>query len=457
MLSFIFLEEFMPRYPKVSGIYPITWKNRDGSVVQKFRVKKACFKNRLDKIFNTFEEAHEAIKNFITPAYQTEINEKIKQDKKDKLSPNLEGLFNEYLKIESKNKSLKTQSLEKMYFTKTFPNILLYVGPLIGMTYPLWYKVTDPRELLRFGNLLVSESHIKTFHIERYILHRQTIDRIKDSTIRRELSAMGAFFSKIPFLSPYRSEHSPNPFLTLQKKHYLKDSQKLRTRRLSADENDRLNEALGTCRSKYLYLCAKLALTTGLRQSEMLKITWGNIDLAKKTICIPETKNGEIHYCAIAPPVLEIIQKFQQLNSPINSESRLIHYTTEGLKTTWGRVVKRANIKNYHWHDLRHEYLAGLIESGKSIYVVKALSRSKNIKHLEKKLDPVKRGLNAERLAAGGVLRDEDLGAVMNHSSAVMTAGYATLNTETLTQNLEIEAMRKEILELKNMMTNKEK
>ncbi len=49
-------------------------------------------------------------------------------------------------------------------------------------------------------------------------------------------------------------------------------------------------------------------------------------------------------------------------------------------------------------------------------------------------------------------MQEGDLQAVMNHKTATMTAGYANVSAVELTKNQEMEAMRQQIDELKNMV-----
>lgn len=442
----------MAKYAKIAGIYPVFWKNKDGSKVQKFRVKKAVNKRVLDELFDTHDQAKKAIENFILPAYQQQLIEREAQAKKDQFSPDLESIFKTYLEKFSKEKSAKTHKLETMYFTKIFPETMLYDAPILSQNDYARVRINaDENRLLRFGDL--RESQVKTVHIERYILQRLS-ENVQESTIRRELSSLSAFFAKIPVLLSARSEYNANPFIGLVKSNFLHKKIKMRMRRLTNIEESQLSKSLKSCRSTRLLLTINLALSTGLRQGEMLSIKTAQIDFKNRTICIPksDTKNNEIHYVPLTLEVENIVLKLQELNSNKCENSKLVGYTKEGLKSVWQRVLKRAKIEDFTWHDLRHEFISRLAESGHNLYEVKALSNSLHVKHLEKKLDPVRRAKTAQRLAQGGRMQDGDFKAVMNHSDAKMTAGYANVSAVELTKNQEMEAMRQQIEELKNMV-----
>jgi integrase len=372
----------MARYAKVAGIYPVSWKNGDGSRVLKFRVKKSRKGIKLDKLFDSMDEAKRGIEEFFSPANQDRYLAELEAKKMDMFAPTLDGLFKRYLEEISIKKSPRTRELETMYFTKTFPETRILESSAFGWQYYAVNRASAEQnnELVPFGKL--PQHRVTTEHIEQYIYARR-FAKVAHSTIRRELSTLGAFFAKLPEISHMRRDvMPPNPFLGLAKKNLLDPPPKMRNRRLTADEEDRLVSALATRRAPRIPLVLSFALITGLRQSEMLSIRWQQIDLEKRTICIPpsHTKNQEAHYVAITPEVEENILAFRTINPPNDGSSLLIGYTSDGLKSAWDRLVKRAQIADFKWHDLRHEFISRLAEAGHGLYEVKALSRSKHIK-----------------------------------------------------------------------------
>ena len=66
-----------------------------------------------------------------------------------------------------------------------------------------------------------------------------------------------------------------------------------RVRFLSDDERARLLTACKESSSPYLYPVVVLALSTGMRQGEVMGLTWDDIDLARGRAILHETKNGD--------------------------------------------------------------------------------------------------------------------------------------------------------------------
>lgn len=78
-----------------------------------------------------------------------------------------------------------------------------------------------------------------------------------------------------------------------------------RVRFLSNDERIRLLKACKESSSLYLYPVVVLALSTGMRQGEIMGLTWDTVDLNLGRAILHETKNGERRAVAIAGHALE--------------------------------------------------------------------------------------------------------------------------------------------------------
>lgn len=65
-----------------------------------------------------------------------------------------------------------------------------------------------------------------------------------------------------------------------------------RDRRLEGDEEKRLLAALDASRGKHLKSVVLLALETAMRRGEILALRWEYVDLKRRVLHLPETKNG---------------------------------------------------------------------------------------------------------------------------------------------------------------------
>lgn len=83
-----------------------------------------------------------------------------------------------------------------------------------------------------------------------------------------------------------------------------------RDRRLVGDEGKRLLEACDDARNPFLLPVVRLAIETGMRQGEIVKLQWQHINLARRTAFLPETKNGESRGVPLSSTAIEVLKAF---------------------------------------------------------------------------------------------------------------------------------------------------
>lgn len=142
-----------------------------------------------------------------------------------------------------------------------------------------------------------------------------------------------------------------------------------RVRFLSDDERCRLlNECLKS-ESQYLYTAVVLALSTGGRRMEILGLSWKDIDFKRGIITLHETKNGERRVLPLAGHALELIQqhaKVRHVNCDLVFPGKNLK-TPIDLRTPFENALKRAEITDFRWHDLRHSCASYLAMNGASL------------------------------------------------------------------------------------------
>ena len=105
-----------------------------------------------------------------------------------------------------------------------------------------------------------------------------------------------------------------------------------------------------------------------MRRGEILGLRWEHIDLDKKTVFLPMTKNGSSRW---VPQSDEAIAKLSE--APKDSE-RPFPVTDVAFRQAWDRLRHRANITDLTFHDLRHEAISRMFDSGMKIHEVMAVS-----------------------------------------------------------------------------------
>jgi integrase len=144
-----------------------------------------------------------------------------------------------------------------------------------------------------------------------------------------------------------------------------------RVRFLSDDERARLLSACKESSSPYLYIVVVLALSTGMRQGEIMNLTWGDVDLNQGRAILHETKNGERRAVAITGHALEVLRelaKVRRIDCSLLFPAKLQKVQKPmDLRTPWETAVKKAEILDFKFHDLRHSAASYLAMNGASL------------------------------------------------------------------------------------------
>jgi integrase len=120
----------------------------------------------------------------------------------------------------------------------------------------------------------------------------------------------------------------------------------------------------------------RLALATGLRRGEMLRLRWQDIDVDAGFITLPRTKSGKVQRVplnALALDVLEGLPRTSEYCFPGQKDGE----HAKGLYPALRRIRKRAGLPDSvrPLHAWRHVYASRLASSGESLYVVQKLLR----------------------------------------------------------------------------------
>jgi len=113
----------------------------------------------------------------------------------------------------------------------------------------------------------------------------------------------------------------------------------------------------------YLYIIVILALATGMRQGEIMNLSWSDVDFKEKKITLKNTKNGETRAVPLVGYAWDIIHnhaQFKKTNTSLIFPSKNPQKPIS-LRHYWCLALSKASIKDFRFHDLRHSaasYLA---------------------------------------------------------------------------------------------------
>ncbi len=162
-----------------------------------------------------------------------------------------------------------------------------------------------------------------------------------------------------------------------------------RVRFLSDEERERLLEACGGSPDSRLFLVVVLAISTGARKGELLRLRWPDIDLKRGVAVLHQTKNDErraLPLTGLALAVLTERSKVRRLDTDLvfaNSEGQPIF-----PRKAWEDALRAAEIEDFRFHDLRHSAASYLAMSGATLAEIaevlghKTLAMVKRYSHL---------------------------------------------------------------------------
>jgi integrase len=116
-----------------------------------------------------------------------------------------------------------------------------------------------------------------------------------------------------------------------------------RIRFLSREEYHRL---LGVC-DPALAKIVKVAVATGLRKDNLLSLDWKQVDLSSGLITV-EVKGGKLHRVRVTPETRAALSTTTERKGPV--------FDTTNFRRRWARAVRKAELDDFRFHDLRHTF-----------------------------------------------------------------------------------------------------
>ncbi|MBR2252189.1 MAG: site-specific integrase, partial [Neisseriaceae bacterium] len=116
----------------------------------------------------------------------------------------------------------------------------------------------------------------------------------------------------------------------------------------------------------YMAQMIKFSLATGLRQRNMLTLKWQQIDLGRR-VCwyyADETKSGRALGVSLNDIAMQVLEEQQGKHSEFVFLNGRNKPDTKIHSEIWAKVLAKAKIENFRWHDLRHTWASWLIQRG---------------------------------------------------------------------------------------------
>ena len=145
---------------------------------------------------------------------------------------------------------------------------------------------------------------------------------------------------------------------------------KKRIRYLSRLDAQRLLNEL----PEHLAAMVEFSLHTGLRQANVTGLKWENVDIPNRMLIVnPEDfKNGQVHSVPLNQTAISVL-----LDQRGKHKEYVFVYdggpVTQANTKAFRKALKRANIQDFRWHDLRYTWASWLIQAGVSIEALQEL------------------------------------------------------------------------------------
>ena len=204
--------------------------------------------------------------------------------------------------------------------------------------------------------------------IASYKVERQK--EVASASVRRELNLLSSLFETAK--NEWGIIAINNPVTAIKRP----SDSVVRDRRLTPIEKEQLlSESLRTG-SQQLHLAILIALNTGMRQGEILKLKWNDIDFDRNQITVRDTKNGSNRVIVISSALRGTLVTAQQ------NKEKLFTITASGLQQSFRKLTTRLQIRNLRFHDLRHEAISSFFELGLSVPEVQLMSGHRTLDQL---------------------------------------------------------------------------
>lgn len=156
-----------------------------------------------------------------------------------------------------------------------------------------------------------------------------------------------------------------------------------RERRLEGDEEERLLKACRQSTSGVeLTAIVQVALESGARLGELLKLSWHDVNLTRQTALLRDTKNGEDRTIPLSSRAVAALKSVPR--HIVNDRVFWRWSESQCFTKTWRRACQRAGIEGLRFHDLRHEAISRLFEKGLNPMEVASVSGHKTLAMLKR-------------------------------------------------------------------------
>lgn len=196
--------------------------------------------------------------------------------------------------------------------------------------------------------------------------------RVAPATINRAV----AFLRRVFNVAIQNEQCETNPAARVK----MLQENNARVRFLSTADEKKLRGKMLADRWHYV----QMAIETGMRKEEQMTMRWEFVNFQTSTITIPRSKHGEMRHVPMSDWVRKTLldlRKSAGVSSWVYpSEDPEVHVRVHShVRKAFEGAVRRAELGDFHWHDLRHTFASRLVMSGVDLRTVADLLGHKTL------------------------------------------------------------------------------
>lgn len=126
-----------------------------------------------------------------------------------------------------------------------------------------------------------------------------------------------------------------------------------------------------------------VSLNTGMRRGELFDLKWSAVNFSTNTITATgdTTKTNDTRHIPMNKETVSVLEHWKKQAG----KSRYVFPNQEGgrledVKSAWLRLLERAKIDGFRWHDMRHDFASRLVMAGVPLNTVRDLLGHSDIK-----------------------------------------------------------------------------
>lgn len=193
------------------------------------------------------------------------------------------------------------------------------------------------------------------------------------NTVRLELALLSHLYTVAS--QEWGMEALPNPVRHVRKPKVNAG----RDRRLEEGEEKRLLAAATKSKTSWLKPIVEIAIETAMRQGELLKLKWADVDLKARIARLRDTKSGDSRSVPLSKRATEILKAM-----PRSLDGRVFPLSQSTLEHAFRDACDEAKLANLRFHDLRHEATSRLFEKDLDHMEVAAITGHKTLAMLKR-------------------------------------------------------------------------